>query len=169
MKQTKALRAGISAGLFLTPRTERPSPKQTSQRRASAGEPKTDSRGQSLMPHAPKKERVESEASVLARVKQTLEAHGVCVLRNTVGFTLYMGRGITYGLGKGSADLVCIVPPLGRWLCVETKRPKGGKLTPEQEKWLADVRRFGAVSGVATCPEEALELLAEARKPAVGV
>jgi hypothetical protein len=163
----KTLRGGSNAALFSAPVTAHPSPKKISQRRTRAGEPKTDYRGQVTMPHAPKSERVESEAELMKRVVHVLEMSGVCVLRNTVGFTLYMGRGITYGLGKGSADLVCIVPPLGRWLCLELKRTKGGKVTPEQEAWLAGVRKYGAVAGVVRSPEEALELLAEARKPAV--
>jgi len=128
----------------------------------------TDFKGQALMPHASRKTLVESEASLMKRVVTVLEASGVCVMRNTVGFTLYMGRGITYGLGKGSADLVCIVPPLGRWLCIELKRTKGGKITPEQAFWLADVRRYGAIAGVVHSPEEALDLVAQAKHPAVG-
>lgn len=123
-----------------------------------------DWRGQALLPGAPKKLAVESEASLLRRVVAALRAHGCCVMRNTVGFHLYMGRGITYGLGKGSADLVCIVPPLGRWLCVEVKRSAGGEVSAEQEKWLADVRRYGAVSGVVRSVEEAVALLEEARR-----
>ncbi len=116
------------------------------------------------MAHAPKKDRIEAEASVLKRVEKALSAAGANVLRNTVGFTLYMGRGITYGLGKGSADLVCMVPPMGRWLCVEVKRSKGGKLSPEQDKWLAEARSYGCVAGVVRSPEEALSLLAESKK-----
>jgi hypothetical protein len=164
----KTAQAGSNAGLFLTPKTEHSSPKKVSQRRASAGGLKTDSRGQALMSHAPTKERLESEAALMKRVVNVLEMSGVCVLRNTVGFTLYMGRGVTFGLGKGSADLVCIVPPLGRWLCLELKRTKGGKVTPEQEAWLAGVRKFGAVAGVVRSVDEALTLLAEARRPGWG-
>lgn len=131
---------------------------------------KTDARGQVLLPGAPKHLLIEPEASVLKRVTQALELAGCCVLRNTVGFTLYMGRGITFGLGKGSADLVCIVPPMGRWLCVELKRAKGGKVSAEQERWIREVRSYGAVAGVARSVDDALALLAEAKwsKPAVG-
>jgi hypothetical protein len=106
---------------------------------------------------------VESEASVLERVTSALErCEGVKVMRNRIGFDKRAMR--FYGLGTGSSDVVACVAPLGRWVCCETKRPKGGRVSEEQEKWLEEMRKLGAVVGVCTSPEEAIALVEEARK-----
>lgn len=73
-------------------------------------------------------------------------------------------RGARTGLGLGVADLVCVVPPTGRLLAIEVKRPSTRKrLRDDQERWLAVVRRFGGVTGVAASVSEAEVLLREAR------
>src|SRR5262245_52685275 len=101
--------------------------------------------------------RLEPESSVLRRVQEALWAcGGVHVMRNNVGAIRKGKRYIKYGLGVGSADIVAIVAPHGRWLCVETKRAKGGKATEEQARWLEVMRRYGAVAGICRTPEEAL-------------
>lgn len=128
----------------------------------------TDFRGQVVMDHLPPRARVESEASLKLRVTVALATAGALVFRNNVGAIKKGARWIVYGLGKGSADLVCMVPPYGRWLCVELKRQKYGLISEDQKKWIDTVRRYGAVAGVVRSPEEALELLAQARLPVVG-
>lgn len=67
---------------------------------------------------------------------------------------------------KGVSDLICIVPPHGRFLAIEVKRPKysPSDVTPDQRAFLAAVRHFGGVSGIATCVEDALALVAEAQQ-----
>ena len=67
---------------------------------------------------------------------------------------------------RGVSDLICIVPPLGRFLAIEVKRPgySPSDVTPDQRAFLAAVRHFGGVSGIATCVKEALLLLEEARR-----
>lgn len=129
---------------------------------------KTEWTGQVPMPHASGVVPIEPEASVLARVRKALEiAGGVHVMRNNVGaFKLARGRFFRAGLGKGSSDLVCIVAPYGRWLCIETKRPKKSEMRDGQVEWLQLMRNYGAVAGVCTTPEQALELLKQARRPA---
>jgi hypothetical protein len=106
---------------------------------------------------------VESEAALLKRVRVALAASGCLVFRNTVGVDRRRGGHIPYGLGKGSSDVVAIVPPYGRWLCVETKRAKYGLITDEQKAFIDRVRRFGAVAGVVTSVSEAMALADEAR------
>ncbi len=69
----------------------------------------------------------------------------------------------TDGLGLGSADLICIVPPVGRLLAIECKAEKG-RTTEDQERWLAQVRKYGGVAGVARSVEEAFRLVDLARK-----
>lgn len=109
-------------------------------------------------------QRVEPESSVLKRVQEALWAvGGVHVMRNNVGAIRKGRRFIRYGLGVGSADVVAIVAPTGRWLCIETKRPKNSKETEAQTRWLEMVRRYGAIAGVCRSPEEALALVEQAR------
>jgi hypothetical protein len=75
-------------------------------------------------------------------------------------------RGARTGLGLGVADLICVVPPLGRFLGIEVKRPgySPSDVRAEQRQWLAVIRRFGGHTGIATSEEEAMALVAEARR-----
>jgi len=110
---------------------------------------------------------IEPEASVLKRVLSALAAApGVIAWRNNTGAVKKGPRFIRFGLAVGSADVVPIVAPHGRWLAIETKRPKNGETTEKQDEWLGLVRRMGGVAGVARSPEEALELLEQARRAA---
>jgi len=46
------------------------------------------------------------------------------------------GRPVTYGAGKGSADIMCSVAPLGLLLWLEAKKPRKN-LEPHQLAWAA--------------------------------
>lgn len=83
---------------------------------------------------------------------------GVRVWRNNVGVDTM--RGIRYGLGVGSPDLVGIA--WGRFVGLEVKTPTG-RVSKEQTMWLDMVRRFGGVAGVARSVEDALAIVEEAR------
>lgn len=72
-------------------------------------------------------------------------------------------RVIPYGLAKGSADLVGILRPAGRWFCLEVKAERGA-LRPDQRLWLELVRKFGGFAAVVRSVEEAVEALDRARK-----
>lgn len=67
------------------------------------------------------------------------------------------------GLGLGAADLICIVPPHGRFVAIEMKSPKG-RVADEQYAWLSQVRKYGGVAGVARSVDEAFALVELARK-----
>jgi len=107
---------------------------------------------------------VEMERDVLDQVRTAVVAAGCICMRNNVGAQKVGKRFIRYGLGKGSADLICIVPPYGRFLGLEIKRPKGSVVTPEQATWAEAVRRYGGVTGVVKNVSEAMLLVAEARR-----
>ncbi len=70
------------------------------------------------------------------------------------------------GLGNGCSDTIYVVPPHGRFLAIEIKRPgySPSDVTPAQRAFLRAVRHFGGVSGIATCESEALALVAEAQQ-----
>lgn len=106
---------------------------------------------------------VEAESSVLDRIRTALVAAGCMVMRNNVGVARMGKRHIRFGLGNGSSDLVVVVPPHGRFLGVEVKRPKGGRISPDQVKWAHAIRAYGGVVGTAKSVEEAMVLLAEAK------
>ena len=107
------------------------------------------------------------ERVVEAHVRVALHNEGVLVWKHRIDVCPTCGekpkRG--QGLGLGASDLVIVVPPLGRFLAIEMKRPgySPSDVRKEQREWLAVVRKFGGVSGVASSSEEALALLKEAR------
>ncbi len=107
------------------------------------------------------KQKPEKEATIKARIRAAIVNAGCLCWVHDVDYR----QGKT-GLGKGTSDLICIVPPFGRFLGVEVKRPgySPSDVRPEQRAWLAAVRAFGGVSGIATNESEALALVAEARQ-----
>jgi hypothetical protein len=78
------------------------------------------------------------------------------------------GRLVTFGLARGSADLIgwrsVLVTPdmVGRRLAVfcsiEIKTPTG-RLQPEQQAWLGVVQGAGGIAGVARSVSDALTVL----------
>lgn len=78
------------------------------------------------------------------------------------------GRLVTFGLARGSADLigwrtVVITPDMvGRRVAVftsiEVKTP-AGRVRPEQQAWLGVVRGAGGIAGVARSIDDALQIV----------
>ena len=113
----------------------------------------------------PKKPRKHDEANVQGAIIKALHAlPGVWVSRNTVGVGRYATGGIvSYGLGKGSADILCVVSPRGRAVWLEVKSATG-RQTPEQAVFQARQEALGAVYRVCRSVEEALAAIEEARR-----
>ena len=87
----------------------------------------------------------------------------VVLWRNSTGCAMTPdGSTHRFGLCVGSADLIGVVAPHGRFLAIEVKSAKG-RTTKEQELFLALVRRMGGVAGVARSVEEAVSLANIAR------
>ncbi len=109
-----------------------------------------------------KRKKAELEGPIKARIRAALVQAGAFVMVHDVDNRL----GKT-GLGKGVSDIICVVMPLGRFLAVEVKRPgfSPSDVRPDQVRWLAEVRKYGGVAGIATCEIEALDLLALAASP----
>ena len=110
-----------------------------------------------------------SEQELQQRIRLQLGSSPVRLWRNNVGALRdERGRLVTYGLCKGSSDLIglrqVLIGPehLGQTLAVfsaiEVKSPKG-RLREEQRSFLELVERFGGYSGVATSVEEAARVL----------
>ncbi len=110
------------------------------------------------------------EAAILREIMVAIGSEpDVLLMRNQVGAVERFDertnstRVERYGLGVGSADLVAILAPSGRWFCLEVKSSTG-RVEPEQTKWHERARRFGAFVAVVRSADEAREALARARR-----
>lgn len=72
-------------------------------------------------------------------------------------------RVVEYGLLNGSADLVGVLAPCGRWFCLEVKIP-GKTADKDQVKWGNLIKRLGGFYCVVTSVEEARNALDRARR-----
>jgi len=110
-----------------------------------------------------------SEQELQQRIRLELGKGPVRLWRNNVGALRdERGRLVTYGLCKGSSDLIglrqVLIGPehLGQTLAVftaiEVKAP-GGRLREEQRLFLSLVERCGGYGGVARSVEEAARVL----------
>jgi hypothetical protein len=94
---------------------------------------------------------------------------GVRMFRNQVGSLPdpRTGRLVTFGLARGSADLIgwrsVVVTPemvgatLAVFLSIEVKTPTG-RLTPQQRNWQNAVLTAGGITGVARSVPDALRI-----------
>ena len=109
--------------------------------------------------------------------EQTIQQHirlacsiGTCRLfRNNTGTLRDInGRPVSFGLCKGSADLIgwtsrTITPEMvGQQIAVFTSievKSFSGRVKPEQQQWLNAVQAAGGIAGVARSVGEAMDLL----------
>lgn len=91
-----------------------------------------------------------------------LEVMGLLAWRANTGAIqgTYKGRDrfVRFGF-KGQSDILGAIPPSGRLLAVEVKRP-GGRLSVHQDAFLQAVVRAGGIGLVVTSPAELREKLA---------
>lgn len=85
--------------------------------------------------------------------------------RNSTGVAEHNGRTQRFGLCRGSSDLIGILAPTGRFVALEVKTERG-RTTPEQELFLALIRRMGGFAAVVRSEAEALAALDRARQGA---
>jgi len=109
-----------------------------------------------------------SEQSIQQHIRLTCSTGATRLFRNNTG-TLrdQHGRPVSFGLCKGSADLigwrtVTITPDMvGQQVAVftsiEVKTPTG-RVKPEQQQWLDAVQAAGGIAGVARSVEDALRI-----------
>lgn len=110
-----------------------------------------------------------SEQRLQQEIRIELSRGPVRLFRNNTGTLLDRnGRPVQFGLCKGSSDLiglrsVTVTPEmvgqrLAVFAAVEVKAPRG-RLTAEQEAFIAMVREMGGLAGVARSVEEAEQVL----------
>jgi hypothetical protein len=93
------------------------------------------------------------------------------LFRNSVGSLAdpYTGRLVTFGLARGSADLIgwrtVVVTPdmvgqrLAVFTSIEIKTPTG-RIAPAQQHWLGAVRSAGGIAGIARSVADAHQIVA---------
>ena len=112
-----------------------------------------------------------AETTLQQQIRLALGTHpDTRLFRNQVGSLPdpRTGRLVTFGLARGSADLigwrtVMITPDMvGQQLAVftsiEVKTPKG-RVSPQQQAWMAVVQGAGGIAGVARSVCDANEIL----------
>ena len=101
------------------------------------------------------------ESEVVAEVKAIIKTTGIKLQRiNTGCFQIGEGRNRRYikTADAGTCDFEGY-DNHGRFVAIECKRPKGGRLSPAQKWRIDDINAKGGVAFVAHSGEEAMELL----------
>lgn len=93
------------------------------------------------------------ESNIQDAIRLALAPHAA-LWRNNVGVDVK--RGVRYGLGLGSPDLIGVVS--GRFIGLEIKTAKG-RVSKEQQQWHAYAVKHGAHIAVVRSVEEALVFL----------
>ena len=97
-----------------------------------------------------------SEAAILKLVMLEASRLGMTIFRNNTGAIKVEGRYISYGLHKGSSDLIGWTST-GKFVAIEVKAPEG-RPTPEQVNFIEQVRDAGGF-GCIINDEKKLEWL----------
>lgn len=95
----------------------------------------------------------QKESVVLKQCLEYLKWRQIFCYRNNTGCYKRNGVYIHYGY-NGSSDIIGILPD-GRFLAVECKREKGGRLSEKQVEFLDTIKKNG---GVAVCVNSVDEL-----------
>ena len=97
-----------------------------------------------------------TEAVIQTQIMDTLAGRfGLTLWRNNSGSARKGKCWVRYGLARGSADLIGIAAPMGRFVALEVKAP-GEHADPHQIAWLDNVRASGGIAAVVHSVEEAL-------------
>ena len=102
-----------------------------------------------------------SESGILRACLQLLALRGVPCWRANTGAARFGGRFVKFNVA-GCADVIGCLPPSGRLLAVEVKKP-GGRVRPAQRAFLARVATAGGLALVVHDVRELESALAEAR------
>ena len=105
-----------------------------------------------------------SEQVIQNQIRIALSDAGYVNFRVNVGkVRLKDGRWFDTGLPVGHSDIYGFRPD-GQVFYIEVKKP-GGRIRPEQKVFLENVKKLGALCGVARSPEEALEIVSGKLSP----
>ena len=109
-----------------------------------------------------------SEQHIQQHIRLACSTGPVRLFRNNTGVLRDQhGRPVSFGLARGSADLigwrtVTITPEMvGQQVAVFTSievKTSTGRVKPEQQQWLDAVQAAGGIAGVARSVEDALRI-----------
>lgn len=99
-----------------------------------------------------------TEHDIQNSIRIALSPYCILFRVNVVSGRTEDGRYISSGVPKGYSDLSGHRISDGRAVYLEVKT-KTGKVRPEQEKFLAQMQKTGAIAGVVRSVEEALTLI----------
>lgn len=99
------------------------------------------------------------ESEIQKAILQLLLAKRIFVWRQNTGTVEVEDRYVSFG-ARGTSDILGIYPG-GRFLAIEVKRPKTGKLSAEQITFLQKVRKNGGIAMVADSVKDVERLLAD--------
>lgn len=114
--------------------------------------------------------RYKTERNIQALIQLELSKHNVVPFRNNIGsYITEAGHRVAFGVGgKGGSDLICITPvtitpdmvgkEIGVFTAIEVKT-KTGRVSEDQKKFIASVRRLGGFAGVARSTDDALVIV----------
>ena len=98
-----------------------------------------------------------TESEVVEQVKEVFRATGLAVQRINTG-AFKVGSRYIRTANKGTLDFEGY-DNHGRFVAFECKRPKGGRVSPEQKARIEDINRKGGIAAVVHSGEEALDLI----------
>ena len=98
-----------------------------------------------------------SEAQVVEQVKAVIKTLGLKVQRINTG-CFKVGKRFVRTATKGTLDFEGY-DNHGRFVGLECKRPKGGRISPEQQERIDDIDQKGGIAAVVKSGTEAFELL----------
>lgn len=102
---------------------------------------------------------MKSEKEIQNEIRLALNEYAV-VFRANVGKLYLEGRVFDTGLPKGFSDLFCVRRKDGRAVFIEVKNEKG-KTSKYQDNFLKQMKKAGAICGVARSAEEAIKIIKE--------
>lgn len=97
------------------------------------------------------------EAEVVQQVKTVIRLTGLKIQRINTG-SFKVGNRFIRTAEKGTLDFEGY-DNHGRFVGLECKRPKGGRISPEQQARIDDINAKGGVAGIVTSGTEAMEFL----------
>lgn len=103
---------------------------------------------------------MKKEKDIQNEIRLALNPYAIVFRINVGGFMTSDGRYITTGVPRGFSDLFGVRRSDGRAFFIEVKTPKG-RTTKYQDNFLKQMRKAGAICGVARSAEEAIRIIKE--------
>ena len=111
-----------------------------------------------------KSKKYRRERDLIRDVLTMLQQRGIFAWRNNTGAVKQSSRFIRFGV-KGSADIIGILPPEGKFLAIECKG-RWRKPTEEQLQFIAEIKKRGGIAGVCWSLADVERLLKESQPSA---